>query len=198
MDEFFKGFGLLALWAVFALLGKLGEKKKGAGKRDEGGGGQPSRPSRSLPGRAEASRGAPTTLEELLAEMQGRTASAPIEADDEVPTYDDDLMQDPPYERPAESPTWNTPVSPEGRSWNDPVVVISRDADAERTVQRRITEAAARDRSWRLADHEAFDIKIRAPKVAPDARAQLANHRRLRDAILLSEVLGPPKGLRDL
>lgn len=186
---------LAVIYFVLSMLGKLGKQADVKRKAGQGGGVPSPRP---VPQRVE--RTAPSTLEELLAEMRGELDVARERAEAEQwhaeVEEDEEEIAEPPYQRPEQSPTWNTPVTPENPSWNEPVVVVSREDDIEGDVQRRIADAAARNRAWQLADHKAFDIKIRQPApVRTDATRERARQR-LREAIILREVLGPPKGLQ--
>ena len=184
--------GLGIFYFILSLLGKLGQRGKEAGK-----GGARDRAPRPVPQRAPGT--APTTLEDLLAEMRGELDRArnkePIEPEWEV-EEEEDLYAEPQYQRPEESPTWNTPVSTENTSWNEALDIENLDDQAAATAQRRIREAAERNREWQLADHKAFDIKIRAPAAVRTDVTRAAARRRLREAIIMREVLGPPKGLQ--
>jgi hypothetical protein len=185
--------GLALFYFVLSLLGKLGQRGKEAGK----GGARnraPAPVARREPGTA------PTTLEDLLAEMRGELdrarGQAPIEPEWEV-EEEEDLYAEPQYQRPEGSPTWNAPVSTENTSWNEALDLENLDDQAAEAAQRRIREAEARNREWQLADHKAFDIKIRAPAVVRTDVTRQAARLRLREAIILREVLGPPKGLQE-
>ena len=187
------------IYFVLSMLGKLGKQAeaKRSGGQVSRGGGVPS--TRQAPPRVE--RTAPTTLEELLAEMRGELEATRERAEAEEwnaeVEEDEEAIAEPTYQRPEQSPTWNTPVTPENPSWNEPVIVVSREDNIAADVQRRVADAAERNRAWQLADHKAFDIKIRKPAaVQTDATRERARQR-LRDAIILREVLGPPKGLQE-
>lgn len=185
--------GLGLFYFVLSLLGKLGQRGKEAGK----GGARNRVPvpvARREPGTA------PTTLEDLLAEMRGELdrarGKAPIEPEWEI-EEEEDLYAEPQYQRPEGSPTWNAPITTDNASWNEALDLENLDDQAAETAQRRIREAEARNREWQLADHKAFDIKIRAPAVARTDLTRAAAHQRLREAMILREVLGPPKALQD-
>jgi hypothetical protein len=185
--------GLGLFYFILSLLGKLGKRGEEAGK-----GGARGRASRPVPQRVPGS--APTTLEDLLAEMRGELDRArqkePIEPEWEV-EEEEDLYAEPQYQRPEGSPTWNAPVSTDNSSWNEALELENLDDQATEAAQRRIREAEARNREWQLADHKAFDIKIRAPKVTPTDATRATARLRLREAMILREVLGPPKALQD-
>jgi hypothetical protein len=185
--------GLGLFYFVLSLLGKLGQRGKESGQ----GGARNRAPvpvARREPGTA------PTTLEDLLAEMRGELdrarGQAPIEPEWEI-EEEEDLYAEPQYQRPEGSPTWNAPISTDNASWNEALDLENLDDQAAEVAQRRLREAEARNREWQLADHKAFDIKIRAPAVARTDLTRAAAHQRLREAMILREVLGPPKALQD-
>jgi hypothetical protein len=75
---------------------------------------------------------------------------------------------------------------------------VSLDEESEDAARRRLEAIERRDRPRTAADHAAFDARIRAapaPESAPgEAEAGTA---RLRSAFVWSELLGPPKALRN-
>jgi len=75
--------------------------------------------------------------------------------------------------------------------------LVDRDDVAAVVAEQRRLEAAQRDRPLTKADHEAFDRRVResAPP-APAARPREARRAMLRRALIASEVLGLPVGLR--
>lgn len=188
---------VLVVWGLIALIGRAGAKAQQRGKARQ-------RRERAKPVPAEAGAGSarePTTLEELLAEMRGELERAKQRElpPAEEPAWDDDDIGEEVVpereERPVGSPRWNAPVEGPPADWNAPLEVVSLDDDAEALVRRRIREAERRNRGWRLEDHRQFDAEIRAPVAAVDDAARRRHHRRLREAIILREVLGPPKGM---
>jgi hypothetical protein len=89
------------------------------------------------------------------------------------------------------------PVSLEAPEPSRTRVEVDQDEGAEALVQRRIQAAMARNRPLSVADHKEFDQKLRVT-AAKAATVKLApSIRRLRNAIIWREVLGPPLGLRD-
>jgi hypothetical protein len=73
---------------------------------------------------------------------------------------------------------------------------VDSDDEAEAIVAKRIAAAEANLRPLSASDHKAFDARIR--KEPADATAtQLSSMRRLRDAVVWREILGPPVSLRD-
>ena len=79
--------------------------------------------------------------------------------------------------------------------------IVSRDAEVDALVQRRLAVAEEHSRALTLADHRAFDAKIRkepakAPSKAP-SKARF-NAEQVRQAIVWREIIGPPLALRDV
>lgn len=71
---------------------------------------------------------------------------------------------------------------------------VDQDDEAEALVQRRISEAQARNRALRSADHKAFDKRIR--EAAPEQKVERRyTAKSMRDAFIWREILGPPKAL---
>ncbi len=73
---------------------------------------------------------------------------------------------------------------------------VDHDDEAEGVVQARIRAAEMRNRPLNLADHAAFDARIRQ-EPADNTRTAAPLRRSLRDAIVWREILGPPVSLRD-
>jgi len=110
------------IYFVLSMLGKLGKKAEAKG---QGGGVSSPRP---VPTRVE--RSAPATLDELLAEMRGELDVAREHVEPEQWNAEEEEEEaaeiaEAPYQRPEQSPTWNTPVTPGKASWNDPVMLRS-------------------------------------------------------------------------
>jgi hypothetical protein len=96
--------------------------------------------------------------------------------------------------------------SEEGTSLESPARVVSRevpvareerlpvdqDDEAEHVAARRIAEAEARSGPLSVADHLAFDNRIRQEAADHTAPAGLSAQR-LRQAVIWREILGPPK-----
>jgi hypothetical protein len=73
---------------------------------------------------------------------------------------------------------------------------VDSDDEAEAIAAKRIAAAEANLRPLSAADHKAFDARIR--RQPADATAtQTPSLRRLRDAVVWREILGPPVSLRD-
>jgi hypothetical protein len=189
-----EGFGpiaLFVLWVVISLLGRAAQgKKKGE------------RPApRPAPERAErhTSRTAqPSTFEELLAEMRGELERAK-EMEEAEPAghepWQRELEGTEEFEEPESLETEPEIVSLEVEPYRPerPVHVSQSDA-MQVLVQQRIAAAELRNRGWRLEDHRKFDQSIRKVKrpVAQLAVGKVS----LRQAMIWSEILGPPVALR--
>ena len=75
-------------------------------------------------------------------------------------------------------------------------VTVDQDDEAERVAARRIAEVEGRIRPLTKADHLAFDQRIRQEPADKTATRGYST-RRLRDAVVWREILGPPVSLRD-
>jgi hypothetical protein len=75
-------------------------------------------------------------------------------------------------------------------------VTVDQDDQAERVVARRIADAEGRTRALTKADHLAFDQRIRQ-EAADKTASRPYSTRRLREAVVWREILGPPVSLRD-
>jgi hypothetical protein len=74
--------------------------------------------------------------------------------------------------------------------------VVDADDQAEAIVARRIAAAEANARPLGAADHLAFDARIRQ-ETADATATQGYSMRRMRDAMVWREILGPPVSLRE-
>lgn len=74
-------------------------------------------------------------------------------------------------------------------------VEVDQDEGAEAVVQRRIQEAAARNRELSDADHRKFHDRIKQTEAEPRPAAQKRSIAQLRQAFIWREILGPPKAL---
>lgn len=187
--------GLGLLYLVSTLIGKVAEAAKRQQQGEAPAPRQPgSRRSREVATRPAQRPSAPTTLEELLDEMRREMAKAQEREQQQLPSAEE-------VEERASLEMEERIVVREPVSLEEEVQVIDLDLEAERTAARRVAEAESRNRSWELADHTAFDKRVRAmPK--PVARAATPKRpagrvARLREALVWREVLGPPVGLRD-
>lgn len=176
---------LLIVYAGLALLKKFGGRGQGARTRTVPAG-EPKR--------------APSTMEELLREMQGELG---------VEEREEEWVEAPsapvPYSAPGKQGSWdvedresleveaNVYVRPEIE--RPAPVVIDRDDDALAIANHRVAVAQARNRAWAPEDHQKFDVAIR--RVAPEKRLDHSRARALRQAIIWREVLDKPIALRD-
>jgi hypothetical protein len=86
-------------------------------------------------------------------------------------------------------------------SREDPVIrkerlPVDQDDEAEQVAARRIAAAEARSGSLRVADHIAFEQRIRQ-EPADHTATRPFRPEKLREAVIWREILGPPLGLRD-
>jgi hypothetical protein len=77
-----------------------------------------------------------------------------------------------------------------------PRVTVDQDDEAERVVARRLKAVEANQAPRTRTDHAAFDARIR-PEPADKTAVTPARTRRLRDAVVWREILGPPVSLRE-
>jgi len=74
--------------------------------------------------------------------------------------------------------------------------VVDQDDEAEHIIARRLQAAETHAAPRTRADHQAFDLRIR--QEAADKTADAGNRtRRLREAVIWREILGPPVSLRE-
>ena len=180
---------LLILWGVLAGIGRLAQgKEKGQGRP---------RPRSGPPARRDpATRRQPTTFEELLAEMQGRLEEAPEDAIGDR----DGVTALPSAEEVEERESLE--VIPVPVSLETPSREFGREAaddrmlETQRAIAERVREAEARNRGWRLSDHDRFDAEIRRTAPRP-AAVRHSTRPPLRQAIVWREILGTPVGLRE-
>lgn len=185
--------GLGVLWVVLNLLGR---KKKSSDPRARP---QTSRPQARPPVTLPPSTGADPTqregarLQDLLRQLgktldeaagpRGRPASVRLPPAEEV-------------EERGSLETMPERGSLEGDVRRPERRVVDSDDEAEAIAARRIAAAEANTRPLAAADHLAFDARIREEPA--DATATRANSiRRLRNAVVWREILGPPLALRE-
>lgn len=191
-------FGLLLLYGVLALIGAAQRAGKGKGRRP------PSRPEPEveppempeLPEPGGGTRSEGFDLDRWLRQLEGGVAVEEAggprgrRADRALPSAEEVEDRETLETAPVVVP-YEYVERPER-------VVVDHDAAAQRTVARRVAEAEQRDRALTLADHRAFDARIRAvpavaaPKSARVPLRQSLSGDSLRQAIILREVLGPP------
>ena len=179
--------GVLVLAAVWFLLSLLGRKSKdAAGSRQP----EPPRP-RPLPHRPDATQQEGSRLELVLRELQRSLEEAA------QPARPVELPQ-PPYEELEGGTLEMEPevVSLEGEVHREVRRRVDRDDEAESFEARRIEAAAARD----TARSKPSQVRIAQPlpqEVAEHTATRTYSAQQLRDAIVWTEILGPPVSLRD-
>jgi hypothetical protein len=105
----------------------------------------------------------------------------------------------PSAEESAEGTSLETParvVSREGPVTRTERLPVDQDDAAEQVAARRIAAAEARSGPLKVADHLAFDQRIRQ-EPAEHTATPAFRPEKLRQAVVWREILGPPLGLRD-
>jgi hypothetical protein len=74
---------------------------------------------------------------------------------------------------------------------------VDLDDESVLAVARRRREVAARDRPHTIADHRAFDERVRKAKPVAAAESRVPSRAALREAFKWREILGRPVGWRD-
>jgi hypothetical protein len=74
--------------------------------------------------------------------------------------------------------------------------LVDQDEEAESIIQRRLDQAAARNRAHRSTDHKAFDKRIREPAPAEETERRFSAAA-MRNAVIWREILGPPKAFEE-
>jgi hypothetical protein len=190
-----EGFGpiaLFVLWVVVSLVGRAAQGKK-KGER------QAPRPAPQRVERPASRQAQPSTFEELLAEMRGELERAKQMEEAEAAGHEPWQRELEGAEEAEDRESLETEpevvsLEVEPHRAERPIEVSQSDA-MQALVQRRIDAAELRNREWRLEDHRRFDQSIRVVKrpVAQLAVGKVS----LRQAMIWSEILGPPVALRD-
>lgn len=176
---------LAILYVVIGVVGRIAKSiKKGQGDP------RARRPPERV---ARQSRPAPTTFDELLAEMRSQMETAKtaerIEAAPAERWHDDEDVED--RRSLEEEPVVvSLEVAPPDRQR----VRVDHDSGAEQLVADRIAVAEMRNREWQLSDHRRFDDDIRRVAVVRPAAVRAGIS--LRQAMIWREILSPPVGLR--
>ena len=161
----------------------------------------PTPPTTANRGRVDPTQREGSALERMLRQFGAELEQ--LEGGQRGPMGRDAQVELPPAEEVEEREILDKPVR---RVERTPVVrtprrIVSRDAEAEAVVRRRLAVAEEHSRALTLADHRAFDAKIRqAPaKVRSKTRSKtFVSAEQIRQAIVWREVLGPPLALRDV
>ncbi|MGH7561283.1 MAG: hypothetical protein ACRENB_09705 [Gemmatimonadales bacterium] len=114
----------------------------------------------------------------------GRRASRPLESSEEIEEVQS-LERDPEVH--------SLEVEPDRRER----VEIDLDEEAIAAAARRRRLVDEDSRPLTVAGHRDFDKKVRTEVVLPNDPAAAARLKRLRQAVILREVLGPPRSLED-
>ena len=186
MDNFEPMAALAILYVVIGVVGRIAKSIK-QGQGDPRARRPPERVARQ-------SRPAPTTFDELLAEMRSQMETAKtaerIEAGPAERWHDDEDVED--RRSLEEEPVVvSLEVAPPDRQR----VRVDHDSGAEQLVADRIAVAETRNREWQLSDHRRFDDDIRRVAVVRPAAVRAGIS--LRQAMIWREILSPPVGLRD-
>jgi hypothetical protein len=130
-----------------------------------------------------------TLLKELAQTLDQSTGPLGRTADVRLPDAEDS-EEGGSLETPAEVVSREVPVIRGER------LPIDQDDQAEQVVARRIAAAEARSGPIRVADHVAFDQRIRQEPADHTATPGFTAEK-LRQAVVWREILGPPLGLQD-
>jgi hypothetical protein len=184
--------GLIFLAVVWFLFNLLARKKSPPPKGQQRGGAAAPRPA-PPPVRLDPTQREGSQLELLLRQL-GRTldqAGGPLgrAPDRSLPSAEEveegESLEVVPVAR-----------SLEGDASRATPVTVDQDDEAERVAARRIAEAEGRTRALTKADHLAFDQRIRQ-EPADKTATRGSRRRRLQQAIVWRDILGPPVSLRD-
>lgn len=190
-----EGFGPIALFVLWLVVSLIGRSAQGKKQRQR----QAPTPLPQRRDRPASRTGQPSTFEELLAEMRGQLEQAKDMEQAEAARHEPWQRQLPEAESVEEVTSLEVDpevVSLEVEPHRLERVETDQAAATEALVQKRIAAAELRNREWRLEDHRRFDQTIREAKKPKPRRPSKAGMS-LRQAMIWSEVLGPPVALRD-
>ena len=194
----------IALFIIFPILdGVLKQRRKGRG----GGDGQPGPESRAEERAPEpeeprpASEMVPDDLWELMTgERRSAGPRSPEREGASSPWSDADVLSEPEPERAPDTSAWEPePWMDETEPSREPVSLeyegpeaYSLETPAPEPIERTVPSAEARHRAFhRLIDRPKKERKRRMSPLMESLRSRDG----LRQAVLLKEILGPPKGL---
>jgi hypothetical protein len=185
--------GLGVLWVLFSILSRRGKQE---GRKD--GAGSPRIPAPRQVGLPPSTGSDPTQregarLQDLLREL-GRTLDQATAQRGKPPVKAQTVA-------PKARNRNGIKTGPEVKSLEESAerperVVVDTDDEAEAIVARRIAAAEANARPLGAADHMTFDARIRQ-QPADATAVKTYSMRRIRDAIVWREILGPPVSLKD-
>ena len=167
---------VFVVWGVLALLSRKANRQKQRPPAQR-------RPPVEAPGTRQRTRGKPETFEDLLTEMREQLEAAKRAEEVEEIEERESLEEEP------------VVVSLEVPARIDEREVVDPSIEMQRVIQQRLHDAEKRNRAWQLADHKAFDKRIRAP--VAETALPLHRIRDLRRAVVWREILGKPVSLRD-
>jgi hypothetical protein len=150
-------------------------------------------------GRVDPTQQEGSSLERMLRQLGEELGQ--LEGGERGPMGRDARVELPSAEEVEEREVLDTPVR---RPERVPVVretrvLVDHDDEAAALVQRRVAAAEERNRPLTLADHRAFDARIRQAPAKASSRARVASRfsaEQIRQAIIWREILGPPIALR--
>ncbi|HSM16021.1 MAG TPA: hypothetical protein VK845_03350 [Gemmatimonadales bacterium] len=154
-------------------------------------------PAGPVSGRPDATQREGTSLERMLRQLgadmeqlergqrgpMGRDARVELPAAEEV---EDLEVLDLPVDRGE-----RTPVVREIRA------VVDHDEEAEALIKSRLAVFDEHNRPRSMADHRAFDARIRPAPAAVLKKTPRFTARQIRQAVIWREIIGPPHALRD-
>jgi hypothetical protein len=184
---------LAVLWVFLSIVGRM---VKGGGQQP-----RPRQPAK-VPQRVQQRVQQPTSFDELLEEMRRQVEEA-RQRGGHPDAVGSDTWSDP-YEDESEliedRSVWEedpTVVSMEVEPIERARETIDHDSEAELIAQRRIQEALARNRAWRLQDHREFDNEIRdLPDQSSRKERVVRRKMPIREAMIWREILSPPVAMR--
>ena len=150
-----------------------------------------------LPGRPDATQHEGTTLERMLRQLGADMEQ--LEGDQRGPMGRDARVELPAAEEVEEREVLDLPVD---RGERTPVAreiraVVDHDEEAEALLERRLAVFEEHNRPRTMADHRAFDAKIRSAPAAVLKKTPRFTAHQIRQAIIWREILGPPLARRD-
>lgn len=181
------GILLLLLWGLLSIFGGIAKKKQQGSQRP---GQRPARPTRAPK--------QPETFDDLLTEMREQLEAARRAETREREGAADDREPLPWAEEVEEVESLEVEpvvVSMEVPARIEEREVVDPNIEMQRVIQQRLADAEQRNRAWRLADHQQFDARIRAP--AEEAALPPHRVRDLRRAVVWREILGKPVSMRE-
>jgi hypothetical protein len=150
-------------------------------------------------GRVDPTQQEGSTLERMLRQLGAELGQ--LEGGQRGPMGRDTQVELPSAEEVEEREILDRPVHRPERVpvVREPRALVDHDDEAAALLQRRLTAAEERNRPLTLADHRAFDARIRQAPAKVSSRARSKSRfsaEQIRQAIVWREILGPPIALR--